>query len=731
MIQPDKINFKKQFDNTFKSLTTPLNDTQLKELNEKVEKLIARLKRRQTQKQEKLRKGIRENQIARDNLSEDQVESLNSTIALIKKSQQKVDRKKSPKRAALLDSALNTLNTLKKFSKPYSPSEEQIRSLSPSTKQEEERQLEAAIKASLEIQRQEQLRDAELKQGLKLSDITYEEEERIRSQNTSPSLRGDPDLIVAINKDLEAARLKQEEDDLNRAIKESMRFHEKETQSRKAETTGQSSPPVEESPSFALQALRWIYNALVGPSDQQPPVTDTFASPLAPASFQKSSASTRSLFPRKLLETGPRPHPNNLCSDLATSITSNANFNNLKNSKETPKHLKKSAETLISEAEKLSNPVLSQAKNKGLDNVGNTCFMNALIQQIRVNPYLRQLLKTKFDDQLKTTPEDTDQSKTTPEDETQIQAGRKFIEALDTIITLQELNIEVPRALLIVAATLLEVHDNTFEYQGQNDTQELLMKIFAIVEKHSGTSEAFESITSETYTVPAGNITYKPEEFEGTVEITKNIFDPSKSLEIPVLDEETCSLEECIMNYFTREMLAFELSDFYVKKKHLTLPTTSGNGATLIKGDPNPDLGEGFITVEHNDGTKNYLKVASGITKITKIEKPPQCLCITLKRKLFTREKGFFNSEAHISLPEQLTIPGAVLGDTRPKTYKLVSCTKHWGGPNGGHYTTYARDLSQNETQFTHYNDEYVTKAADLSGVGNGLAGAVYVLSDE
>lgn len=346
----------------------------------------------------------------------------------------------------------------------------------------------------------------------------------------------------------------------------------------------------------------------------------------------------------------------------------------------------------------------------GLQNLGQTCFTNAVIQQIRHNPILRALILT--------------------ENNIASPPGKLLFKTLNSIIEIQEAKRVVPEQLLELTGLLLYECDRELTFNNQHDASHVLQLLLDLAEG-SPQMDLIKIKATKTRSISEDQLIFNPglEIHGGKIELSATAIDsPYIDLQIPPGIQET-TIQTLIRDEYSGS-IPFNLTD-YINGHFDNLPSSEEILKHVGMTEAQPD--EGCFAQYYNG---QYYKIANRVDATTRIENPPQCLVLTLGR-LTHEGRANRRNPAKIDLPEILEFPQECLAEgAAPRRYKLVSCAIHGGSATGGHYTAYARDPYSATGKFQYLNDTRVDdiknfKAQDIqTHIAKGWTNATYILMD-
>ena len=117
--------------------------------------------------------------------------------------------------------------------------------------------------------------------------------------------------------------------------------------------------------------------------------------------------------------------------------------------------------------------------------------------------------------------------------------------------------------------------------------------------------------------------------------------------------------------------------------------------------------------------------MAGRVTKRTflkrlQLGRPPDCLCIHLKRTLFLPDGSLVKNNTHVSFPVDLDASKLLKREASSLgiKYRLSAVIEHTGGPFSGHYVTYRRCGGSSRKSWVYTSDTNVYRTS-ISEVTN------------
>jgi ubiquitin carboxyl-terminal hydrolase 8 len=336
---------------------------------------------------------------------------------------------------------------------------------------------------------------------------------------------------------------------------------------------------------------------------------------------------------------------------------------------------------------------LTKYHNKGLtglENLGNTCFLNSCMQVLNHTYELNSLLDSnKYKMFLKEN--DSDSSITTEWNDL-----RNVMWSGNGIVTPKKFVFNVQRVAAIK-------NKDIFTGYAQNDMPEFLL--FMIDCMHNSIARSVNMLIS-------GNI-------ENNIdEMAVKCYETLKQ----TYSTEYSEIMDIYYGMFVSEIISKDGRIRHVMKPEnyfiLDLPIMDGNQiATNLYG-----CFEFFIKPEILEGENAWMNEKTGqkedIKKQISFWNFPKIMVIVLKR--FTPD-GQYKINQHIDFPvENLNLSRFVRGyNPSSFVYDLFGICNHSGGPMGGHYTSFVKN-SQN--QWIHYNDRNVEIVSEPANIITPMA---------
>jgi len=324
----------------------------------------------------------------------------------------------------------------------------------------------------------------------------------------------------------------------------------------------------------------------------------------------------------------------------------------------------------------------------GIENLGNTCFLNACMQVLNHTYELNEFLSS---EKYRTKPEIDDTTILTEWNDLRnvmwkgngVVSPKKFVFNIHRIAKIKNKEIftgyaqnDMPEFLLFIMECM---HNSisrsvkmTINGVSENPTDEIAVKCYGMLKEvyakeYSEIMDMFYGIYISVITSTDGNVNYliKPE----------NYF----ILDLPILDGNVIAdnIYECFDNFTKSEFL-------------------EGDNAWFN---------------EKTGSKENILK------KMT-FWNFPKVLVISLKR--FTPD-GKFKINKLINFPlENLDLSKYVEGyNSTSYVYDLYGVCNHYGGVLGGHYTAFVKHANN---EWIHFNDSSVEKVSDISQIISPMA---------
>ena len=311
----------------------------------------------------------------------------------------------------------------------------------------------------------------------------------------------------------------------------------------------------------------------------------------------------------------------------------------------------------------------------GIDNLGNTCFLNSCLQVLNHTYEMNEILNSKTEKQMKLNIPDTNILKEWNDLRKVMWSGNgvvspnKFVHNVQQIAHIKNKDIftgwaqnDMPEFLLFMIDC---IHNSisrgvTLKISGklENKTDEIAVKCYSMLQdiyskEYSEIMELFFGVYMSELSSRDGSVihTIKPESFF--------------ILDLPVLDEHR------IANNI------YECMDFFTKTEHMEGENAWFNEKTGKKED---------------------------VKKSTKFWNLPKILVISLKR--FSPDgKQKLNSQIEFPL-ENLDLSRYIYGYNASKyKYNLYGICNHSGGVMGGHYTAFVKHI---DNKWIHFNDTHV-----------------------
>ena len=336
---------------------------------------------------------------------------------------------------------------------------------------------------------------------------------------------------------------------------------------------------------------------------------------------------------------------------------------------------------------------LTKYHNKGLtgiENLGNTCFLNACMQVLNHTYELNEFLSSntyqkymKKDSDDSTVLTEWNDLRTVMWSGNGIVSPRKFVYNIHRVAKIKKKEIftgyaqnDMPEFLLFIMECMHNSISRSVKMSikgvKQNSTDETAVKCYEMLKETY--SKEYSEIMDIFYGIYVSVITSK----DG---ITKHLNKPENYfvLDLPILDGNVLAnnLYDCF-NMFTKQE--------YLQGENAWFNENTGKKEDIIK----------------KMVFWNF----------------PKILIISLKR--FTPD-GQYKINKQIEFPlENLDLSNYVEGyNSTSYVYDLYGICNHYGGVLGGHYTAYVKN-AQND--WIHFNDNFVEKVPDSSKIINPMA---------
>jgi ubiquitin carboxyl-terminal hydrolase 8 len=311
----------------------------------------------------------------------------------------------------------------------------------------------------------------------------------------------------------------------------------------------------------------------------------------------------------------------------------------------------------------------------GIDNLGNTCFLNSCLQVLNHTYEMNEILNNKTEDQMKMNLPDTNILREWNDLRTVMWSGNgvvspnKFVNNIQQIAHIKHKDIftgwaqnDMPEFLLFMIDC---IHNSisrgvTLKISGklESKTDEIAVKCYSMLQdvyskEYSEIMDIFFGIYMSELTSRDGSIVHviKPESFF--------------ILDLPVLDGNRIATN------------IYECMDFFTKPEYMEGENAWFNEKTGKKED---------------------------VKKSIKFWNLPKILVISLKR--FSPD-GRHKLNSHINFPlENLDLSRYIQGYNASKyKYNLYGICNHSGGVMGGHYTAFVKHI---DDKWIHFNDTHV-----------------------
>ena len=311
----------------------------------------------------------------------------------------------------------------------------------------------------------------------------------------------------------------------------------------------------------------------------------------------------------------------------------------------------------------------------GIDNLGNTCFLNSCLQVLNHTYEMNEILNNKTEDQMKMNLPDTNILREWNDLRTVMWSGNgvvspnKFVHNIQEIAHIKHKDIftgwaqnDMPEFLLFMIDC---IHNSisrgvTLKISGklESKTDEMAVKCYSMLQdvyskEYSEIMDIFFGIYMSELASRDGSIVHviKPESFF--------------ILDLPVLDGKRIATN------------IYECMDFFTKPEYMEGENAWFNEKTGKKED---------------------------VKKSIKFWNLPKILVISLKR--FSPD-GRQKLNSHINFPlENLDLSRYVQGYNASKyKYNLYGICNHSGGVLGGHYTAFVKHM---DDKWIHFNDTHV-----------------------
>jgi len=311
----------------------------------------------------------------------------------------------------------------------------------------------------------------------------------------------------------------------------------------------------------------------------------------------------------------------------------------------------------------------------GIDNLGNTCFLNSCLQVLNHTYEMNEILNSKTENQMKMNIPDTNILREWNDLRAVMWSGNgvvspnKFVNNIQQIAHIKNKDIftgwaqnDMPEFLLFMIDC---IHNSisrgvTLKISGklENKTDEIAVKCYSMLQdiyskEYSEIMELFFGVYMSELTSRDGSVVHviKPESFF--------------ILDLPVLDGSRIATN------------IYECMDFFTKTEYLEGENAWFNEKTGKKED---------------------------VKKSIKFWNLPKILVISLKR--FSPD-GKQKLNSHIEFPlENLDLSRYIYGYNASKyKYNLYGICNHSGGVMGGHYTAFVKHI---DNKWIHFNDTNV-----------------------
>eukprot|EP01130_Rhizamoeba_saxonica_P005401 TRINITY_DN2157_c0_g1_i2.p1 TRINITY_DN2157_c0_g1~~TRINITY_DN2157_c0_g1_i2.p1 ORF type:complete len:666 (-),score=107.14 TRINITY_DN2157_c0_g1_i2:11-2008(-) len=351
----------------------------------------------------------------------------------------------------------------------------------------------------------------------------------------------------------------------------------------------------------------------------------------------------------------------------------------------------------------------------GLGNIGNTCYMNSVIQAMAacypLTIYLRDL--DLFHEAKKST------------------ILYEYINLLDDLFS-GKYTYAIPREL----RRSIALKNRQFASYNQQDAQELLRTVVDNIEEslkiqiYGGPIDVLGPIENSS-TVTLSDSTSSTSSSEGHIPSSKNYYSVVRSIFGGILHSDVCCLE-CNNVSMSRELfydvsLSIPNEDLrnriYQKQIETQSNRTIEKDVKLYKsigiffGITSreyhlDDLFEGFCLEENLDYklTCSKCKVPTSSEKKFSFHELPDVLTIHIKR---FKHDSFFSSKISdtVKFPEKdLDLSRFLTDENESARYDLLSVINHQGSFYGGHYVSYCKNYHNNKWYL--FNDKYVKEVS-------------------
>lgn len=320
-------------------------------------------------------------------------------------------------------------------------------------------------------------------------------------------------------------------------------------------------------------------------------------------------------------------------------------------------------------------------KPTGLENLGNTCFMNSILQCLTYTPKLNEILKTKSNNR----------------ENCHSFLTKEWLELRNLLKNNNNMSIAPKRFLKVIQYVADKTENRNFAGYSQNDIYEFLLFLFNSFQN---------SIIQEEYACIIPSTTQLAKQCSDFMKKTYNnnytqIIGTFNGIQIyQMYDSQQKFIANTIDSFFTlnlsipvkQQPTIYDCLQQYTHKEHLR-----GNN------------------MWYNEKTKEKQEVL----RQAKFFSLPEVLIIVLKRFNNNLKKN----ATFVSIPvNDLNMKNYMIdADNDSYMYELFGVCNHSGSLMGGHYTAFIKP----EKQWYHMNDNICT---DIDNIENALSNKAYCL---
>lgn len=319
-------------------------------------------------------------------------------------------------------------------------------------------------------------------------------------------------------------------------------------------------------------------------------------------------------------------------------------------------------------------------KPAGLENLGNTCFMNSVLQCLTYTPKLNEILKTKLKK------DDTCHSFLTQE----------WLELCQLLRNNQNMSVAPKRFLKVIQYVASKTENQNFVGYLQNDIYEFILFLFesfhnsTVQEKHNYTitsttpiaeqckvmiKTTYKSNYSEIINIFHGIQIYQMYDIHG--KFITNTIEPFFTLNVSIPVKKEPTIYDCLQLYTRKEQL---------------------NGENMW----------------YNEKTKEKQEVVRQVLFFSL----PEILIIVLKRFNNNLKKN----ATFVNIPvNELNMKDYMIETNNSNLYELFGVCNHSGSLMGGHYTSFIK----REQEWYHMNDNICTL---IDNIESKLSNKAYCL---